>query len=139
MDSVADRVARYFASHSPQGVAAAYLFGSHARGSPHAESDVDIGLVLHVARFPDRASRDRLGLGLSTGLIEATHCNALDVVVLNDASPELSATVVTQGRRVYLSDPDVDRDFRRTAQLRYADLRPFLERTRRTKLEAIRR
>lgn len=139
MDSVADRVAHYFASRQPQGVAAAYLFGSHARGIPHAESDVDIGLVLHPVQLPDRASRDRLALGLSTGLIEATHCNAVDVVVLNDASPELSSTVVTAGRRVYLSDPDFDRDFRRTVQLRYADLRPFLERTRRTKLEAIRR
>jgi hypothetical protein len=63
----------------------------------------------------------------------------VDLVVLNDASPELSAAVVTQGRRLYLADPAVDHEFRRTAQLRYADLQPFLERTRRTKLEAIRR
>lgn len=134
MDTTSDRVARYFASRRPPGVAAAYLFGSHARGAPRADSDVDVGVVLHPALLTDRATQHRLALELASDLIATTHCNAVDVVVLNQASPELSSTVVTQGRRLYLADPEVDHQFRRTAQLRYADLRPFLDRTRRTKL-----
>jgi hypothetical protein len=137
MDTVADLAARYFATHRPPGVSAAYLFGSHARGTPHRESDVDVGVLLHPSRIRDRTSRDRLALRLASELIGATHCNAVDVVVLNDVSPELSRTVVTLGRQLYLADREIDHAFRRTAQLRYADLRPFLERTRRTKLAAI--
>jgi len=120
-------------------VAAAYLFGSHARGTPRADSDVDLGLVLHPARLPDRPSRDRLAQALATDLIGVIHCNAVDVVVLNDASPELGSAVLQRGRRLYLADPEFDHHFRRTVLLRYADLRPFLERTRRVKLEALHR
>jgi predicted nucleotidyltransferase len=137
MDTISDRVAQYFASRRPAGVAAAYLFGSHARGAPHAESDVDVGVVLQPALLPDRAAQHRLTLELASDLISATHCNAVDVVVLNRAPPELSSTVVARGQRLYLADPEADHQFRRTAQLRYADLRPFLDRTRRTKLQAI--
>jgi predicted nucleotidyltransferase len=139
MDAVTDRVSELFASRRPPGVAAAYLFGSHALGRAHAESDVDVGLVLDLRQVSDRPARSRLALDLASDLIAATHNNAVDVVVLNDASPELSAAVVTRGRRIYLADAAIEHEFRRTAQLRYADLRPFLERTRRVKLEAIRR
>ena len=137
MDTISDRMARYFASRRPPGVAAAYLFGSHARGTPHADSDVDVAVLLHPALRNDRAAQHRLALELATDLIATTHCNAVDVLVLNHASPELSSPVVTRGRRLYLADPELDHQFRRTAQLRYADLRPFLDRTRRTKLAAI--
>ena len=97
---VAEAAQAYFDSAEPAGVVSAYLFGSHARGTAHRESDVD-------------------------------------VAVLNDAPPELAAGVVSRGRRLYCTDEAVDHAFVRTALLRHADIRPFLDRTRRVKLGAL--
>ncbi len=134
-----DAVRNYFDARRPRAVVAALVFGSHARGSAHAESDLDIGLVLDRRLLADRVSRDRLALDLAGEIIAATHHNRVDIVVLNDASPELAAGVIRAGRLVYCADRQALEDFARTTLLRHADLRPFLERTRRLKLQALAR
>lgn len=97
---------------------------------------MDVGVLLSYQRYPNRQSRADLVIPLN--VISATHCNDGDVVILNDAPPELAVTIV-RGLRLYCADEQADRDFVRTAQLRYADIRPFLERTRRLKLQAFKR
>lgn len=129
----------YFAAERPAGVVAAYLFGSLANRTAHAESDVAVAVLLDRGAFPDRTSRARAAVALGTALIAATHRNAVDVVVLNDAPPELVASVVTSGVRLHCVDAAAERAFTRDALLRYADVRPFLERTRRLKLQALAR
>lgn len=62
----------------------------------------------------------------------------VDVVILNDAPPTLAAAIVTAGARVYYADAELDHEFRRDAQIRAADIEPFLRKFRQTKLEAIR-
>ena len=46
---------------------------------------------------------------------------------------------MTEGKRVYCSDPESDHAFVRDAQLRAADIQPFLDRMQRLKLEALTR
>jgi predicted nucleotidyltransferase len=138
MSHVEQTVRRYFEGTAPPGVVSAYLFGSHGRGEAHRESDVDVGVLLDRPWFPDRATRGRAAERLATALIAATHRNAVDVVVLNDAPPELAVAAVA-GVRVYAADAAADHAFVRTALLRLGDLRPFLARTRRTKLEVLAR
>ncbi len=139
MDALQQPLARYFAAQKPAGVAAAYLFGSRARGTAHRESDVDVGVLFDPQALPDRAGRDAAACRLGSELIAATHHNRVDVVVLNDAPPELAVHVLASGSALYLADPACDQAFRRTALLRYADLKPFLDRMRRIKLEALAR
>jgi len=129
----------YFADERPAGVVVSYLFGSLADRTDHAESDVDVAVLLHYGAFPDRTSRSHAAVTLGSALIAVTHRNAVDVVVLNDAPPELAAAVVTSGVRLHCVDADVEHAFTRDALLRWADIRPFLERTRRLKLEALAR
>jgi hypothetical protein len=57
-------------------------------------------------------------------------------VVLNDAPPGLGRHVV-RGRRLVCFDTEADHAFVRDVQLRAADLEPFLQRTRRLKLQAL--
>jgi uncharacterized protein len=120
------------------GVVSAYLFGSRAEGRPHRESDLDVGLLLDHDSAGGAAARFALRVRSSSRLEAATGLPT-DVVILNDAPPTLARHIVTRGRRVFTRDTEIDHAFVRDAQLRAADLEPFLRRTRRAKLEALAR
>ncbi len=135
---VAQRVAAYFRRQASPGVISAYLFGSHARGSAHRQSDVDVGVVLSRAVFPSASQRFDERVSLSAALVDALDHNEVDVVVLNDAPPLFARHIVTAGIRVFCRNEAADRDFVRDTQLRAADLAPFLRRTQKIKLEALR-
>ena len=82
-------------------VAAIYLFGSRAAGSPSSRSDVDLAVVLRGGLDPDARWRKRLDL-----LADASHrlgTEAVDVVVLEDAPSVLGHRVIGRGR--LLSEP----------------------------------
>ena len=134
-----DRLRAYFRDQRPDGVISAYLFGSHAGDRAHRESDVDVGVLLDRVSHPAVEDRFRVRVQLGSNLIRALHHNEVDVVVLNDSPPLLGRRIVTEGRRVYCRDPDLDKDYRRDVQVRAADLMPFLERMRKIKLETLRR
>ena len=122
-----------------RGVIAAYLFGSHARGAAHRDSDVDVGVVLDYGVHVTRASRFAERVRLASELIGGLHVNAVDLIVLNDAPPLLARRVLLDGRQVYCADADADRDFRRDTLLRAADLEPFLARMQALKVDALAR
>jgi predicted nucleotidyltransferase len=121
------------------GVASVYLFGSHAAGRAHRESDVDVGVLLDWWRHPSRQDRFETRVRLSSALIAALHENAVDVVILNDAPPLLGRRIVSEGRRVVLIDPAADHAYVRDVQIRAADVQPWIQRARLTKLAALRR
>jgi predicted nucleotidyltransferase len=118
------------------GIASAYLFGSLAEGRQHRESDADVGVLLDRRRYATRAARFDVRLRLTAPLQSALRRD-VDVVILNDAPPQLARRILTRGRRIVMVDPDLDRTFLRTTLSRAADLEPFLRRARRTKLEAL--
>src|SRR5262245_1477330 len=118
---IAQRLEHLLSNQPLPGLVSVYLFGSHAQGSAHRESDVDLGVLLdrraHAtgeARFGERVRFTTLAIG-------ALHRNAVDVVVLNDAPPGLARRIVTTGRRVYCHDAELDHAFVRDVQLRAAD------------------
>ncbi len=137
--TIEDRLRDYFLDQPPTGVVSAYLFGSYAEDRSHRESDVDVGVLLDRDQHPDKEDRLRVRVRLGSALIHALHRHEVDVVVLNDTPPLLGRRIVTEVRRVYCSDPELDLEFVRDVQLRAADLEPFLERMRRIKLETLRR
>jgi predicted nucleotidyltransferase len=135
-------LARELAIALPQvspSVVSAYLFGSHAEGRAHTESDVDVGVLLSRDDAPTERERFELRVRIGSELIGQLHRNDVDVVILNDAPPELGRRIVTKGLRVYCRDAEADHAFIRDVQLRAADLDPFLRRTRRIKLAALSR
>lgn len=134
-----EQVRRLFEESPRDGVVAVYLFGSHAAGRPHAESDVDVGVLLDRDSFPTTALRFEERLRLSGWLIAELHEPRIDLVVLNDVPPGLARRIVLDGELLFAVDREAARAFSRDVQLRAADLEPFLRRTRRRKLEAIAR
>ncbi|MFL6261567.1 MAG: type VII toxin-antitoxin system MntA family adenylyltransferase antitoxin [Thermoanaerobaculia bacterium] len=130
---------RYFEDHPDLGVASAYLFGSHAEGRAHRESDVDVGVLLLWNRHPTRGDRFDAQIRLGSDLISVVGCNEVDVVILNDAPPLLGRKVIQDGIRVFLGDPEVDHAYVRDVQILAADLEPWLKKWRQLRLEALAR
>lgn len=130
---------KQFFEQDGAGTISAYLFGSHADGRAHRESDIDVGILLDWPRHPDEKSRFETRLRLSSAIGHALGRGDIDVVILNDAPPQLARSIVTDGRRVFCRDAESDHAYRRTVLLRAADLEPFLRRMRGVKLAAIRR
>jgi len=134
---LSDRVREAFARERPDGVAVAWLFGSHARRAAHRDSDVDVGVLLDRRHFADRRERFAARVRIGAWLIGETHCNRVDVVVLNDAPPLLAAHVVSTGERLYCIDEAAAHAFYRDTLLRAAEIAPFLRRMARIKLAAL--
>jgi predicted nucleotidyltransferase len=134
----ADGIRGYFEERRLPEVVSVYLFGSEARGSAHRESDVDVGVLVDRARLPHASDRAELRVRLTSEVIGALHRNAVDLVILNDVPPGLACAVVLGGKRIFCADGESDREFVRDAQLRAADLEPFLRRMRAIKLERLR-
>jgi len=126
-------------AQGPSGVVSVYLFGSHAEGREHRQSDVDVGVLLDHASYPTADSRFEARLDLIRRLAGVVPGAETDVVVLNDVPPGLARRIVLDGQRVSCSDEKLDHGFRRDAQLRAADLEPFLRRARLRKLAALAR
>lgn len=135
--TVIESLKAYWEGLSNPGVVSLYLFGSHAEGRNHAESDVDVGVLLRRSAYPTVQLRFEARLRLAADLCAHLHCNRVDVVVLNDAPPLLARRIVATGKRIGCADPELDHAFVRDCQLRAADVEPFLQRMRRIKLAVI--
>src|SRR6188768_57153 len=102
-------------------VAAVYLFGSQARGTPHARSDIDLAM-LFVATPPAtlRGQPFELQAELSALLGEP-----VDIVVLNTAPVDLVHRILRDGRILLERDRSRRIAFEVQARNRYFDLLPI--------------
>ena len=98
----------------------AYLFGSHATGTDHDKSDVDVALVLSEPEGRERIPE--LERRLSQRLEMPADCR-----VLNDGDSRFIYTVLRTGRPVYVADDDVRREFEHQAMRTYLDMKPFYD------------
>jgi len=102
----------------------AYLFGSQARGSASAHSDVD------VAVFVEAAALEQPGFGydavLGAELQRALGRSDVDVVILNHAPPLLYHRVLKDGVRLLARDLAATTTREVAALSRYCDYLPQL-------------
>jgi len=106
---------------------AAYLFGSVARGTARAASDVDIA-ILHERDPPP--TFEALSLDLE-GDLERLLGRPVQLVVLNRAPVDLIHNVLRDGQIVLDRDRSARIRFEVRARAEYLDLVPFLRRYRR--------
>jgi hypothetical protein len=106
-------------------VAAAYVFGSVAAGRARPDSDIDIGVLL-ARRLPARRVLS-YRLALAADLGAALRRSAIDVVVLNDASPLLAHRVLSRGRLVFERSASARVRFQVQTARRYADVAPIYD------------
>jgi predicted nucleotidyltransferase len=110
-----------------EGIAAAYLFGSMARGTAGPASDVDVGIL--YSEEPPRTLKG-LGLGLE-GELEKLLQRPVQVVVLNRAPVDLVIRVLRDGRLLIDRDRSKRVQFEVRSRNEFWDLEPILQRYRR--------
>jgi predicted nucleotidyltransferase len=132
-----EELRRYFAERPELRVVSLYLFGSHAEGRAHRESDIDLAALLDWQGYPTRRERFDARVRLGSELIHVLRHNEVDLVILNDVPPLFGRRIVTEGVRLFLGDPGVDEAYLVDIQLRAADLAPWIRRMEKLKLEAL--
>jgi hypothetical protein len=106
-----------------EGVVAAMLIGSQARGAAGPLSDVDIA-IWHDADL-DSSARLRLQLELMRAASEALHTDEVDIIMLNRAPPLLRHRAVRDARRLVDRDPVARVRLDARALLDYLDTKPL--------------
>jgi len=102
----------------------AYLFGSHARGDAQPHSDIDVAVYLDTDRVPNPAFG--YAAELCTDLMKALGHDAVDVAILNGASPLLYHRVLRDGARILARDLATTTAREGQALSRYCDFVPQL-------------
>lgn len=106
------------------GVAAAYMFGSQARGGAGPLSDVDVG----VWASPGLDSRERFDLRLKlTGAAEEALGREVDLVLLDDAPPLLRHRAWHDGELLIDRDPRTRVRDEARALVEFLDTQPLRE------------
>jgi predicted nucleotidyltransferase len=129
--SIEQALRKFFASR-PAGIVAAYLFGSVARGTAGARSDVDVA-VLYEAAPP--ATIEGLPLDLENAIHQVV-ARPVQVIVLNTAPVSLVHRVLRDGVLVLDRAPSARIRFEVRARNEFFDLQPILARYRRRALAA---
>lgn len=121
----------FFAVH-PDGIVAAYLFGSVARGTAGARSDVDVAVLFEAA---PPATLEGLPLDLESQIARLVGRPA-QVIVLNTAPVGLIHRVLRDGVLLLDRAPRARIRFEVRARNEFFDLQPILARYRRLSLPA---
>jgi predicted nucleotidyltransferase len=127
-----EEVLRQLFAAEPAGIIAAYLFGSIARGTAHAGSDVDVA-VFYADAPP--ATIEGLPLDLESRIRRRVGRPA-QVIVLNTVPAGLVHRVLRDGVLLLDRDPGTRIRFEVRARNEYFDLQPILARYRRRPVPA---
>lgn len=117
-------------------VAAAWVFGSAARGELRADSDLDVALLLR--RRPSRAETLDL-YGLAAALERFSPSGRVDILILGEQGPVLRHRILREGRLVWDADPALRFDFEARTFSEYLDWKPTHDIAMQVALEGLRR
>jgi predicted nucleotidyltransferase len=101
----------------------AYLFGSQTTGRTHAESDIDVAVLLNASLTAEERFAERLTLiGALSRLLSTDN---VDVVILNEAPPLLAFEALRNGVLLYCSNENARVEFQVCTLRTYEDTAPL--------------
>jgi hypothetical protein len=122
---------------SEPAVAAAYVFGSVARGEAGPESDLDVAILYR--RGEPQEVHARVAAELAASMARAAGIEAVDIIDLEAQGSIFAHRVLCEGRRIYEGDPARRVDFESDTIVRALDFRPTYDLATRDKPAALRR
>jgi predicted nucleotidyltransferase len=126
----ADAIARIrSALEDVPGVAAAWVFGSVARGTARADSDIDFGVLL-TERGAEKSLAPRW-LGDLASRLETATGRTVDLVMVEAQGPILRHRILKEGVLVFDANRERRIDFESDTISRYLDFAPTFERAAR--------
>jgi predicted nucleotidyltransferase len=121
-------VLRGFFEQRSEPIVAAYLYGSEARGTAGPNSDIDVA-ILFGKRPAGTLSAQPYGIEDELrGLVR----RPVQVIALDTAPPDLAHRVLRDGLLLHERDRATRIRFEVAARNAYFDVKPFLDRYRRT-------
>jgi predicted nucleotidyltransferase len=123
-------------AHYPE-LAAAWVFGSVARGEARPDSDLDVGLLFRK-RGDTALDHYRMLGDLASRLEQVVEGRSIDLVVLEPQGPIFCHRVLSEGRLVYDGDRDRRVDFVSDTISHYLDFQPTWERMAHGRIRAMR-
>jgi len=114
-----DEIARAIAAH--RRIAAAWVFGSVARGDASARSDLDVAVLLRGA---EQAGDARSLFDLTAALERFSPSGRVDVVILGPRGPVFRHRVLSEGVLVHDADPEARFEFEERTIRDYLDWKP---------------
>ena len=121
------RLARFFDELATP-LVAVYLFGSQARGTAGSASDVDVAVVFGAKPVSTLTAQPYALEDELHGLLGVP----VQLIVLDTAPPDLIHRVLRDGVLVHERDRSARVRFEVAARNAYFDVKPFLDRYRRT-------
>lgn len=118
-------------------IAAAWLFGSAARGEMRPDSDVDVGVIF--VRGLQAQQREAVLADLASRLESSTAPRALDLVALEDQGHVFVHRALRDGKRIVVNDEERRVDFESDALVRYLDFKPTWDLAAREQVGGMRR
>ena len=112
----------------------AYLFGSEAKGTSGALSDIDVAVF--VDKGVGKSERFDMRLRLSNELSSIMN-RMVDLVILNDSPVQLSYEIIKHGKVIFCKDKSMQVDFETEILSRYLDRRYYDKRHAELILERI--
>lgn len=125
MGDIAQPLSDFFLARS-EDIAAVYLYGSFARGTARADSDLDIGILLKIIPQATLESQPYE----REAELERTLGRPVQIVILNRAPVDLRARVLREGRLIVDRDPSARIRFEVQTRNEAFDLEPILRRYR---------
>jgi len=121
MEPVEEQVRRAVAEIA--GVSVLLVFGSRARGEPHAGSDLDVAVLPHPGGgdADDSRFRHQLQKSLAVALAHLAPQGRVDVVFLDEAPDTLRQRVMEEGRLVLCRNPAAWKALRVKTMKEYGD------------------
>lgn len=110
------------------GVAALYLFGSHAEGFDGDLSDIDVGVLLTDPRALKNSRQLYQELyDIFSDVFDLSGFKTIDIVFLQQAPLELRFDVITHGKVLFDQSPDMRSQFEDTTTMLSIDFKPLLD------------
>lgn len=107
-------------------IAAAYLYGSFAKGVAGRLSDVDVAVLLDES-ITLKDSPFGYKAELLTDLMQALHTNSVDLLIANNAPPFLRFQIARYGRLIFSRTEALRIEFQVKAITKYDDIKRLLD------------